>query len=193
MRDIREHALVEIAKEKLSEEVDDYIKACINLLIDNGHANPATYELRYEIENGETPPYNLSRQSRWEETNYYGNRPATDMLLTRDALRDFVESGLDYTRCTDPAEHTGYGFAGTFVDHSDPFQYLKATLVSGSGNFYIYTMEMVSWKYDGFGEIISALGTYKDFAVQDIAEMRLNNLVDEWGQEPNWKWLERNA
>ncbi len=188
----REYALIDIAREKVSDEVHGYLVAAINLIVDKGYANPHTYYLRAKLEDPDT---HIPYTSEWDETEYYGSRSAVNYSLTREALQDFAEHGLDYSKCTDPAEHTGRGFAGTFTDSHESFKYLKCILTSNNGNVYIYTLDIDDYGYrskiSGFADLITKLGDYKDFDIQYVAQNRLENLVDVYNQPINWEWVLR--
>lgn len=183
--------MIDIMREKVSDEVDGYLKAAINLIIDQGYANPSTYDLRYQIENDTTWTPGVWSNG-WEETNYYGSRAAVSYTLTKAALQDIIENGLDYNSCTDPAEHTGQGFANTFTDSHEEFTYLRCLLKTNSNNIYVYTMNCCSYynsKIKGLADLIISLGDYKDFDVKYVAQNRLDNLVDEYGGPVNWEWV----
>jgi hypothetical protein len=182
MSSFREEALIDIARVKLADQVDEYKVAALHLMVDRAFANPYTHYLRAKLLNpDEHIPYN----HEWDEIEYYGCRPKVDYKLTRDALHDFMKYGIDYEKSTDPAEETGRGFAGTFVD-SETFTYLKSIIFTGNNILYVFSMV---WD-NGFAKLIQELGAYKDYPLHDLCDYRVNNMLDVYRCPVNWDWID---
>lgn len=177
---LRELAVLDIAREKVSDEVDGYIKAALNLMIDRGYVSPFTRKL-YKEANGEQV-YGTD----FSEVSYYGSRASTDAVLTRRALYDIAEHGIVYSKSTDPAECEGSVFAGTFCDYDEKFTYLRSIIFTPS-TYYVFTYDY----YEGFGKLITELGEYKDFTAQEIAETRKDCIKSRYGGLIDWAHVEK--
>lgn len=180
-----EEALIDIAHQKLSDEIHDYHIAALHLMVDKAFANPHTHYLRFKIDNPDTHvPYN----HEWDEIEYYGSRPKADYKLTREALLDFMQHGIDYSSSTDPAELIGRGFDGTDHD-SEQFYYLKSLIFTNDNLLYVFSMR---WDH-GFAKLIQDLGTYKDYPLYDLCEYRANNMLDVYKSPVNWAWIDAQS
>lgn len=171
-------AVTDIMRIKVADEVEGYLVAAINLIISLGYVNPTTTTIREELATGKRI-YNYIIL----ETEYYACAASKDHVLTQEALEDIIKSGIDYSRCTDPSEHTGEGFNGTFNEDTTTFHYLKSEIYSGSGKFYLFTLD---WDH-GFAELINKLGEYNKKTSFQYATKRLEKLNKD--TSINWKLL----
>lgn len=192
---IRDEILLKVAADSFVEEVDSYIQAAIHLMIAEGYVNKSTRYRRWQIEHPDDQNH-YNGGFKYEdtiETDYYGCRPGVDYLMTRDALNDFIENGIDYAKCSDPCERIGEGFAGTFADCPDEYTYLECLVFSGSGKLYVYTRYRPYDSSKGLAALLSDLNLYREFTIQEVSQDRLDTLKDEYGREINWDWLENNV
>lgn len=82
----------------------------------------------------------VEETERWwnDDIEYYGGNPNVsrdDTILTLEKIR---EVGINWTATTDPADHVGLEFAGTFCSIDYQVHYLKGILVLNDGSTSVW-------------------------------------------------------
>lgn len=101
-------------------------------------------------------------------TNYYGGCVNTDPEATLEMFQSVDWTEIDWDALSDPAQHVGSEFAGTFASYELKFYYLDGELIFKDGKKFRWLANLDGDADSNFGNLVQVLQL--DITLEDALE-----------------------